>query len=104
MSIQENILLNIKSEVHKIIPDAQVHLFGSRADGTFTDESDWDILVLTKLKHPKTVKWQIYDQLFPLSIQYSAFINFMLVQEDEWKNNPGYYSLRKNIADSIIKA
>jgi DNA polymerase sigma len=104
MLIQENILPDIKSQVHKIVPDAQVILFGSRANGTYTDESDWDILVLTKQLHSKATKWQIYDMLFPLSMQHSAFINLMLVQEDEWKNNAGYYSLRKNIGDNFVPA
>lgn len=102
--IENNMLQSIKGCVDEVIPDGQVLLFGSRAKGTYTDESDWDILVLTKLKYAKAVKWQIFDRLFPLSVQYAAFINLMLVQEDEWKNDAGYYSLRKNIADSIIPA
>ncbi len=88
----------------EVLPDAQVLLFGSRATGTPTDESDWDILILTKDKQPRSIKGLIQDRLFPLSLEFSTFINLIVVQEDEWKTNAGYYSLRKNIGNNLITA
>jgi len=35
------ILSSIKSQVQAAVPDAKVSLFGSRAYGTPTEESDW---------------------------------------------------------------
>ena len=98
------ILSAIKSDVLSIIPDSKVLLFGSRAYDVATEESDWDILILTKDAHPKATKWLIQNKLFPISVKFSAFINLILVQEDEWKTNAGYYSLRKNIGDNLIVA
>ncbi len=39
------VLSSIKSRIQQILPGAKVMLFGSRAYGTPTEESDWDILV-----------------------------------------------------------
>ncbi len=47
-----SILSSIKVSVQQVVPGAKVLLFGSRAHGVTTEESDWDILVLTKDKHP----------------------------------------------------
>jgi|SRR6185312_1551749 predicted nucleotidyltransferase len=104
MPDSSSILSAIKSEVLSIIPDSKVLLFGSRAYGVATEESDWDILILTKNTHPKTTKWLIQDKLFPISMKFSTFINLILVQEDEWETNAGYYSLRMNIGDNVIVA
>lgn len=104
MAMPNKILSAIKSQVQAIIPGARVLLFGSRAYGVPTEESDWDILVLTKDKHPKATKRLIQDKLFPISMEFATFINLLLVQEDEWESNAGYYSLRKNIGNNLIIA
>ena len=104
MLADRNILPLIKAGVLSILPGAQVMLFGSRVTGNIHAESDWDILILTEEKHPKSTKWLIHDRLFPLSVEYATFINIMLVQEEEWKTSAAYYSLRKNIAENLIAA
>jgi predicted nucleotidyltransferase len=104
MLTDNSILPIIKSQVHKIVPGAQVLLYGSRVTGKIHEESDWDILILTKIKHPKATKWVIHDLLFQLSIDFSTFINILLIQEEEWENSAAYYSLRKNIGNNLIAA
>lgn len=37
----------IKSIVKKLLPSAKVILFGSRARGNFSDQSDYDVLIIT---------------------------------------------------------
>ena len=44
-------------EVEKII------LFGSRARGDFKEDSDWDILIVTKEKLNESDFWRFYSQL-----------------------------------------
>ena len=99
-----NLLPLIKAQVNEIIPDAQVMLFGSRVTGQVHEESDWDILILTKQKYPKTTKWLILEHLSAISIEFATFINLIMVQEDEWKFNAAYYSLRTNIGKKIGRA
>jgi predicted nucleotidyltransferase len=99
-----NLLPLIKAQVHKILPDAQVVLFGSQATGQTHNESDWDILILTKQKYAKSTKWLVLEHLSSLSIEFATFINLVMVQEDEWKSNAAYYSLRTNIGTNMVVA
>lgn len=99
---QEEILLTIKSKVQEEIPDAKVYLFGSRVTGKIHDESDWDILILTKEKYPKSIKSKIHEKLFPLSVLIGSLIQIIIATEDEWENYPGYYSLQLGIGNQLI--
>jgi len=49
MKDSENILSVIKTTIKRYIPDAEVSLFGSRAKELATEESDYDILVVTQM-------------------------------------------------------
>lgn len=99
---QKEILATIKVIVTKEIPDSRVYLFGSRATDMVHEESDWDILILTEKKYPKSVKWLIQDKLFPLSLSAGSVFNFILATNDEWENHPAYYSLQKGIGDQYL--
>jgi uncharacterized protein len=99
MLIKQQILFTIKQQIREILPDADVILFGSRLNNTDTEESDWDILVLTDDKTPtKQIRQVIHDKIFPLSVSVGSFINLLLVTKSDWQNNPSYYSLKKSIA------
>ena len=98
MSSNSEILKEIKTAIQHEIPDAKIYLFGSRANGDVHDESDWDILILTQKKYTKETKWKIQDGLFPLSLKLSAYIDIKLIQEEEWNNNPGYYSFKLDLS------
>jgi predicted nucleotidyltransferase len=99
METNENILSKIKQAVHEITPEAKVILFGSRATGNIHEESDWDILVLTREKKEKRIKKEIQKKLYPISLSIDAFISLIFTSFEEWENNPAYYSLRKSIAE-----
>ena len=102
MITQKEILATIKVIVTKEIPDAKVYLFGSQATGAHHEESDWDILILTEKKYPKSVKWLIQDKLFPLSLSIGSVFSYTLATNDEWENDPAYYSLQKGIGDQYL--
>ena len=98
MNNQSEILNEIKTIVCRHVPGAKIFLFGSRADGNPTEESDWDILILTHKKYSKEMRWKIQDSLFPLSVKLYSYIDITLADENEWSSNPAYYSLRLDIA------
>jgi predicted nucleotidyltransferase len=98
MLSSQEILKLIKSKILEVIPDAAVFIFGSRTTNTATEESDWDILIITKNRTDKKIKRIAQEALFPLSIHLASFINTIIVSEDDWNSNPSYYSLRKSIS------
>lgn len=104
MGYEKKIFLEIRSEVQKILPDAKVLLFGSRANGDASEESDWDILILTSNKPDHEIKKIIHDKLFPLSVKIAAFINTILVNEEDWNRDPSYYALRQSISTKKVVA
>jgi len=98
------ILSSIKSQILSVVPDAKVLLFGSRAYGKPTKDSDWDILILTSQPVNSAVKKEIHRSIFPLSVKIGAFINTLTVQKDDWENNPSYYSLHQTIKNRMVQA
>ena len=78
MRDSENILSIIKTTVKKHIPDAEVSLFGSRARETATEESDYDILVVTQneltTKEKMPLKTAIRKDLLKLDIRTDILI------------------------------
>jgi len=104
MGAEEKIFREIKSEVQVILPDAKVFLFGSRVNSTANNESDWDVLILTCNNPDKQIKRIIHDKLFPLSIKVSAFINTIILSEEDWNYNPSYYALHQSVKSKKILA
>ncbi len=102
MTTTAKILDEIKSTVLEIIPDAVVMLFGSRATGNWHEESDWDVLILTETVADKKINRKVQENLFELSLNSGAFIQFIISSKEEWKNGIRYYSLQQTIADSAI--
>jgi len=100
---KSDILSSIKLQILKVAPGAKVMLFGSRAYGEPTDESDWDILVLTPQPVSATLKRNIHDALYPISMKIAAFINTLTIQENEWDKNPYYYSLYQSVSDRLVE-
>jgi uncharacterized protein len=104
METQSSILNEIKLTVHQHVPGAKIFLFGSRATKQPHEESDWDILILTSEKHPKTMLWKIQDALFPLSVRLHSFIDIKMAEENDWYTNPSYYSLRLGLSKNKLLA
>lgn len=101
MLLKQQILLNIKQQIREVIPGATVILFGSRVNDSFTEESDWDILVLSpEMNVSPSLKKTVHNKVFPLSVSIGAFINILLISNREWQINPSYYSLKKSIAEN----
>lgn len=100
---RNDILHSIKSQILKADPGAKIMLFGSRAYGAPSEESDWDILILTQQPVNAKLKKSIHDLLFPISVKIAAFINTLTVQENEWHKSPSYYSLYQSVSGRMVE-
>lgn len=96
--LASNTFDQIKETIHGILPSAKVYLFGSRANNTQHDESDWDVLILDEDRVNRQTKRKIQDALYPLSLKIGSFINILLANEKEWNENPAYYSIKLSIS------
>jgi predicted nucleotidyltransferase len=94
----------LKTIVITEIPDAEVMLFGNRAKATHNAQSDWDMLVLTTNDHPKTLKWELQEKLFGVTIQQGTRVNILLAQKAKWYTEKEYVVIRKRIEDELVAA
>lgn len=102
MYSRQEILLKIKSAVLEEIPDAQLYLFGSRVTGKVHEESDWDILVITKAIANRELRKKIHYKLFPFNLKIDGIIEATIVNENDWIHDPSYYVLRNSIENEQL--
>ncbi|MBE9078958.1 nucleotidyltransferase domain-containing protein [Romeria aff. gracilis LEGE 07310] len=94
LPLKENDRLAIEAAVDLLLnqfPVEQVILYGSKVSGQDTEESDIDLLVLTR----RPLTWQerntITDTLFDQELVYDVVISTLIVTRTEWMTGP--YSL-----------
>jgi predicted nucleotidyltransferase len=101
--LDKETLATIKTIITTALPDAELMLFGNRAKGPYTTQSDWDILILTTNNHPKTLKWKLQDKLFNITIQQGTRVNILLAQKAQWYTEPEFEIIRKRIEGELVK-
>ena len=89
-------LFTIKSTVHAFLPGAQVLLFGSRARGSNTKHSDYDILVITQQAYApgEKINWE--------SKISKALVNLLRAPFDVILQSNEEINLRKNSKGHIV--
>ncbi|KPJ68490.1 MAG: hypothetical protein AMJ45_02315 [Syntrophobacter sp. DG_60] len=86
----EKLILNeIKKVVEELVPDSRIVLFGSRARGEATSESDWDILILTDNVTPEFKK-KIRAALYEIELEEGIIINSLILTINEWEQGRFY--------------
>jgi predicted nucleotidyltransferase len=78
------ILADIKDAVHRIDPDAEVYLYGSRARGDALDDSDWDVLVVLSNGQKVPKEDAIRSRLFDIALNAGQVISTFVYTKEEW--------------------
>jgi len=89
----------IRQAINQVDDKAEVILYGSRARGDETEDSDWDILVLTDesldLAKTRDFRYPLYDLALELNEQFSVFVH----SKNEWNTRqrvtPIYESVKQ---------
>jgi len=85
MNDSSDILKEIKRIVLELYPSAKIYLYGSRAKGSASKESDWDLLILlNKNKITADIERSITYPLYDLEFETGELISPMVYTEDEW--------------------
>jgi predicted nucleotidyltransferase len=101
-TLDKQTLATLKTMITDEIPDAELLLFGNRAKGAYDVQSDWDILILTSNDYPKTLKWELQEKLFGVTIQQGARVNILLAQKAKWYTEQEYEALRKRVEENLL--
>jgi predicted nucleotidyltransferase len=98
------IIETIKSTAHEYLPDAEVLLFGSRARKDEKDDSDYDILLVTKTnltpKEKLPLKTNIRKSLLSFGIRSDVLIQSE-TEVNQKKDLPGHV-VRRILREAIL--
>ena len=84
-TVERDQLLNrIKSAIQEISPNADIILYGSRAMGTASPESDWDLLILLPSTEDKGLDAEIRDRLYDIELETDTVISSIIRSKVEW--------------------
>jgi predicted nucleotidyltransferase len=100
--------IQIQNRIIKIIHDkdplAEAYLFGSRARGDFSSNSDWDILILVDDKKiTNDIEDKFRDELYFIELDSGQCISTLIYPKEYWKTTLVYSPLYKNIAKEGIR-
>lgn len=72
------------AEARRILPVSRVVLFGSKARGTDSADSDLDLLILTKRRTSHQERKLLIDALLDVELEMNVTISVLIVPESEW--------------------
>jgi len=79
------LLLRCIQAVHRDHPDAQIVLYGSRARGEATPESDVDLLVLLNSEISPQERSRIHDTLYVIGLECDLVISTIIKSVPYWE-------------------
>ncbi len=83
------LLKRCKNAIRRVVPDADVILYGSRARGDADEYSDYDILVLTTGPSDIPVHEKMIESIYPLELDTGAVLTLAVYNKQQW-NTPLY--------------
>lgn len=100
----EEVQNKISKSIHNNDPLAEVFLFGSRARGDASNDSDWDILILVdEDKVTNDIEDKFRDGLYDIELDSGQIISTFIYSKSYWKNTLIYSPLYKNIIEEGIR-
>lgn len=78
------LLERIRAAIEEVEPAARVILYGSRARGNATAESDWDLLIVLDGAVDGGRERAVRDRLLALSLETGAMMSPLVVGREDW--------------------
>jgi predicted nucleotidyltransferase len=77
----------IREAVHKLEPDADIILYGSRSRGDADPDSDWDVLILVDAPVNEERTDRIRHSLYEIEWESGQVISSIVRTRDEWNSD-----------------
>jgi predicted nucleotidyltransferase len=88
---QRQALDEIRQRLPEAIDIEAIRLFGSASRNETDDESDIDLLIITRLPLQRTVRHQITDIVCEINLKYNTNVSTLVVDQESW--NTGLFSV-----------
>ena len=84
--LDKNISKKIKEAVLSMEPEAEIFIYGSRARGDETGESDWDVMVIIPRAVTPQSKQSIRHALYEVECDNGCVISSIIKSREEWSS------------------
>lgn len=81
---EKALLLRCSDAIKRADPSAEVILYGSRASGKVTPESDYDLLILIDGEATLKTEEIICRQLYPIELETGKVLSAMVYSRQQW--------------------
>jgi len=102
-NINSVITSKIKEYVKSVDTQAEVYLFGSRARNDESENSDWDLLILTPSDVNLEYEQKFRHKLFELELEFAIALSVFAYSEKEWNTKYTSTPFYTNILHDRIK-
>ena len=68
------------------MPEAEIILYGSRARGTASEDSDYDLIVLVDTPDSADMTDRIRSSVYPIELDTGAMLTVLVYSKAEWKS------------------
>ncbi len=80
-----SVLLNkIRKNIHSIIPDADIILYGSRVRDEASEDSDWDLLILIDRPVDNNLTIELRDSLYEIELETNEILSSIIRSRQDW--------------------
>lgn len=100
MAEQNDSLVLIKNVTEKLITDATLYLFGSRAKSDFDTRSDFDILIVTQVNYSQKEKADLRSKIRKNLALLRIPVDILIYSQTELKINQ---NLHGHIIRTVVK-
>lgn len=100
----ETMKIRIKDNVLGVEPNAEVWLYGSRANGQAREDSDWDILVLSPNDKLTIMEESVFiDHMTDLMIETGQVIHLFAYGKKDWHTRHCITPFYKSVTREAIR-
>lgn len=93
----------IREHINSIDPDADIILYGSRARGDETTDSDWDILILTDYPVTLMIERKFRAKLYDLELNTGETFSVFAYSKHEWQKKQSITPFYLNVSQEGVR-